>query len=167
MSVNRIWAPWRINYISAMAKKHKRCIFCRMLKEKNDRDNLIFVREKHGFAVLNIYPYNNGHSLIVAYRHVKDMGLLNREERNNLFDLMDFTQVLLRKVIKPEGFNIGMNIGKIAGAGCPGHIHIHVVPRWHGDVNFMPVTADTKVISQSLQALYDELVKGCRRLKKR
>ncbi len=163
MSVKRIWAPWRINYVTAITQKPRGCVFCRMLKEDRDRENLIFIREKYCFAVLNIYPYNNGHAMAIPYRHIKDLRHLRREERNNLFDLVDTTQTLLEKVIKPNGFNIGINVGKVAGAGFPGHAHIHIVPRWNGDVNFMPVTAETKVISQSLRDLYAVLIKDSAR----
>jgi len=158
MPVDRIWAPWRINYITAITEKPKGCVFCRILKEKKDAANLIFIRDKHSFAVLNIYPYNNGHALIIPYRHVKDLRDLRREERENLFDVMASAQALIDKAIRPNGYNIGVNIGKVAGAGFPGHVHIHIVPRWKGDVNFMPVTADTKVVSQSLKDLYRRLV---------
>ena len=106
---------------------------------------------------LNIFPYNNGHALIVPNKHVGGLSRLSKEEKEDLFDLMESTKALIDKTLKPQGYNIGINLGKVAGAGFPGHIHIHIVPRWAGDGNFMPVTANTKVISQSLKALFSRL----------
>jgi ATP adenylyltransferase len=131
-----------------------------MIKEKKDVSNFIFFRKKTCFSVLNIYPYNNGHSLVVPNRHVDDLSKLKVEERNELFDLIDETKALLDKVLSPQGYNIGMNLGKVSGAGFPDHLHVHIVPRWKGDVNFMPIIAETKVISQSLKELYKQLKRG-------
>lgn len=155
--MDKLWAPWRVKYITKILKKQKGCLFCRIFKEKKDRKNLILIRSAHAYAVLNIYPYNNGHLLIVSNRHVDDLGKLGKEEREDLFDLLETTQTLLDKVLTPAGYNIGINLGKAAGAGFPTHLHIHVVPRWQGDVNFMPVVAATKIISQSLNTLYQAL----------
>ena len=167
MSVERLWAPWRVRYVSNIGRKAKGCIFCRMLKAKNDRKNFIFCRSKTSFAVLNIYPYNNGHCLVLPYRHVKELRDLNGAEREDLWDLLDYTQDLLDDVLHPAGYNIGINYGHVGGAGSPGHVHIHIVPRWKGDVNFMPVTAQTKVIPQSLQELYERLCQRCRSVKRK
>ena len=156
--MDKLWAPWRVKYITLLQDKSKKeCIFCRMLKEKRDQKNYILVRTKHSFSVLNIYPYNNGHLLIVPYRHVDDLTKLNKDEREDLMDLLSLIKILVDKILKPGGYNIGINLGKIAGAGFPGHLHIHLVPRWRGDVNFMPVVANTKVISQSLRTLFNRL----------
>ncbi len=155
--MDKLWAPWRQKYVTAIHKNQKGCVFCRMLKEKRDKKNFIFIRCQHSFSVLNIYPYNNGHVLILPYRHVNDLSRLTKNEREDLFDILDETKALLEKVLHPAGFNIGINLGRAAGAGFPGHVHIHLVPRWKGDVNFMPVTAQTKIISQSLKALYEKL----------
>ncbi len=152
--MNKLWAPWRDRYLVKIYQKQKGCVFCRIQKEKKDYANFIFKRTAHSYAVLNIYPYNNGHCLIIPNRHVKDLSSLGKEERNDLFDLQDATVALLKKTLRPKGFNIGINIGRAAGAGFPGHVHIHIVPRWLGDVNFMPVLNETKVISQSLQSLW-------------
>lgn len=159
--MDKLWAPWRSRYLTAITdhkSKGKGCLFCRIAKEENDVANAIFVRKKYCYAVLNIYPYNNGHSLIVPYRHVKDFSQLKTDEKMEFFDLLEYVKRLMVRELKPDGFNIGMNIGKSAGAGVPGHIHMHIVPRWNGDVNFMPVTAQTKVISQSLKELYKRFV---------
>ncbi len=158
--MDKLWAPWRSQYLTAITdkkSKKKECLFCRIAKEQEDRKNAIFVRRKHCYAVLNIFPYNNGHSLVVPYRHVSDLSRLNEEEKLEFFALIDHVKGLMARELKPDGFNIGMNIGKAAGAGVPDHIHMHIVPRWLGDVNFMPVISQTKVISQSLNELYKRL----------
>src|SRR3989339_217357 len=149
--MDKLWAPWRIKYITEDLKKSSGCVFCRIVKEKKDKKNFVVIRRNHCFAVLNIYPYNNGHTLIVINRHVNDLDKLNKEERDEFLDLLIETKTLIQKTISPAGFNIGMNLGRVAGAGCPGHLHIHVVPRWAGDINFMPVVSGIKVISQSLK----------------
>jgi len=157
--MDKLWAPWRGKYVTKILKKTKGCLFCRIGREKKDSKNYIFIRTRYSYAVLNIYPYNNGHSLVLPYRHVNDLSRLRQEERHDLFDLLDTTKGLLKKVLNPNGFNIGINLGKVAGAGFPGHVHIHIVPRWKGDVNFMPTIAATRVIPQSLNALYKRLMK--------
>ncbi len=131
-----------------------------MIKERKDKKNFIFLRSEHSFSVLNIYPYNNGHVLVVPNRHVNDIIKLKTEEVDDLMRLVGKTKVLLDGALKSEGYNLGMNLGKVAGAGVPGHIHIHIVPRWKGDVNFMPVVSGTKVISQSLKSVFDLLTKA-------
>jgi len=163
--MDRLWAPWRLNYITGLQQKNKGCIFCNIFREKKDKKNYIFCRSEHSFAVLNIYPYNNGHVLILPNRHVKDISDLKKSEREDLFDLLDNVKRLLKATLKPQGFNIGMNIGRISGGGIPGHVHVHVVPRWRGDVNFMPVISSTRVISQSLTALHDKLTRALRKIR--
>ncbi len=152
--MNKLWAPWRAKYIARIGKKQKGCLFCRILAERKDRRNYIFIRREHAFAVLNIYPYSNGHCLVLSNRHVSDIDKLKREELADMMDLLMETKQLLTRVLKPGGFNIGLNLGRLAGAGIPGHVHVHIVPRWKSDHNFMPVTAGTKVISQSLDVIY-------------
>jgi ATP adenylyltransferase len=156
MSMEKLWAPWRVKYINQI-DKHKGCVFCRILKEGKDDKNFVFARKKHTFAVLNIYPYNNGHSLVLPYRHVGDLEDLTREEREEMMDLVQEVKGACDEVIEPGGYNIGINLGRLAGAGFPGHLHVHIVPRWKGDSNFMPVTADTRIISQSLKELHKRL----------
>lgn len=158
--MNKLWAPWRIKYVTKIGKTTRKCVFCHILNEKKDKRNFVITRTKHSYSVLNIYPYNNGHILIVPNRHVPDLGRLKREEREDLLDLLEATKKMLDKTMKADGYNIGINLGRAAGAGFPKHVHIHLVPRWKGDVNFMPVTGHTKVISQSLQALYKQLTKA-------
>lgn len=155
----RLWAPWRVPYVKKVTSKSAKSeLFERIFSADDDRNNLIFCRREFAFSVLNLYPYNNGHSLVVPNRKVADLSDLYREERDGLMDLLDETKVLLTRVMNPDGFNIGINLGSAAGAGIPEHLHVHIVPRWDGDVNFMPVTGNTKVISQSLESLYELLI---------
>jgi ATP adenylyltransferase len=142
------------------AKKEKGCLFCRVLGSKKDKENLVLLRSKHSFAVLNLYPYNNGHLMASPNRHVSSIELLNEAEICGLINTVKKAKLLLGRVLKPEGYNIGINIGRAAGAGIIGHLHIHIVPRWNGDTNFMPILSDTKVISQSLDELYQKLTRG-------
>ncbi len=155
--MDRLWAPWRGKYINSLHKKQKGCVFCKIFRGKNNQRDYVFARTKHSFAVMNIYPYNNGHVLIVPNRHVNDLKKLTGEEKLDLLELFELAKDLLGQVLKPHGYNIGINIGRMAGAGFPGHVHVHIVPRWKGDVNFMPVTADTRVISQSIALLCEKL----------
>ena len=155
--MDKLWAPWREKYITALDGQSKGCVFCKILRQKKDRENYIFIRGKHCFAVLNLYPYNNGHSLIVPYKHVGESEKLSREEKIELWELIEATKKLLNSILRPQGYNVGMNLGRVAGAGFPGHLHIHIVPRWVGDMNFMPVVASTKVVSQSLAVLHGRL----------
>lgn len=157
--MDKLWAPWRVKYVTKLIGKTKGCVFCRMIKEKKDKKNLIFVRGKLSFAVLNLFPYNNGHILVLPYRHVGALEKLSEAETTDLFRTLNHVKKLLDRSLKPAGYNVGMNLGRAAGAGFPGHLHVHLVPRWKGDVNFMPVLAQTKVISQSLQTLHAVLSK--------
>ena len=147
-----IWAPWRMGYI--LGKKKKGCIFCSIGKGKNDEKNFVVGRGDFSFVVLNIFPYNNGHLMIAPYRHIKNLESLKEEEGIEILKLLRLSIRILKKILKPEGFNVGINIGKVSGAGVEGHLHIHIVPRWEGDTNFMPVISETKVIPQSLKELY-------------
>jgi ATP adenylyltransferase len=152
--MDKLWAPWREKYITSLGEKKSGCVFCRIYKEDDDVTNYVFLRSKHAYAVLNIYPYSNGHVLIVPNRHVNDLSKLKRDERDDVMDMLELSKSLLDGVLKPHGFNIGLNLGRAAGAGIPNHIHFHIVPRWKGDVNFMPMVGHTKVISQSLQTVH-------------
>ncbi|MFH1622425.1 MAG: HIT domain-containing protein [Candidatus Omnitrophota bacterium] len=161
--MNKIWAPWRIKYIQNN-KKIKKCVLCFAFKNKRlDKNNFVILRGKHSFSLLNIYPYNNGHFMICPNRHVKKLEQLNSNEILDLFEVIKKTKRLTHKVLKPEGYNMGINLGKISGAGIDNHLHLHVVPRWKGDTNFMPIIANTKIISQSLKALYEELINADKR----
>ncbi|MCK4519684.1 MAG: HIT domain-containing protein [Candidatus Omnitrophica bacterium] len=157
--MDRLWAPWRINYVSR--KKTNGCVFCKALKEKKDKKNFIVSRSQYCFAILNTFPYNNGHVMIVPNRHLKSLENLREEELLDMNKVLIKIKSALKKTLNPAGFNIGMNIGKVAGAGIDKHIHIHIVPRWLGDINYMPVLANTKVVSQSLRELYTKLKQNC------
>lgn len=157
--MNDLWAPWRINYVRQKIKQ-KGCLFCRFAKEKHkEKKNLVFLTSKLSFSVLNKFPYNNGHVLVCPRRHLENLSQLNKEESLNLVALLIKTQKMLDACLSPQGYNIGINIGRVGGAGIEHHLHIHVVPRWRGDTNFMPIISKTKVISQSLQELYRKLKK--------
>ena len=141
-------------------KKDKKCLFCRIYHaKKDDAKNFVFLRTKHSIALLNRYPYNNGHIMVAPIRHVSSLEYLNKEETCDLMDTAIRVKLLLDKIFKPAGYNIGANIGRVAGAGVEKHIHLHVVPRWVGDANFMTTIAESRVISESLKNLYRKLVK--------
>jgi ATP adenylyltransferase len=148
-----LWAPWRMEYILA-SRAPNGCIFCSKPQGAEDAQNYILIRDRTCFALLNIYPYSNGHLMVAPYKHTPGLDDLTEGELADLMVLVRRCQQLLRVALKPEGFNIGMNLGKVAGAGIADHLHIHVVPRWSGDSNFMTVIADTRVIPQSLDATY-------------
>lgn len=156
-----LWAPWRVEFIT---EKKNVCIFCEFSKEKDDPKNLIFDRRNHVFAMLNRYPYNSGHLMIAPYRHVMEVEDLKDEEWMEMLQLLRDCLKALKRIMSPDGFNIGFNIGRASGAGFE-HVHLHVVPRWYGDTNFMPVLSDTKVIPEHLQATYYKLVNELRNLK--
>ncbi len=154
--MNKLWAPWRKKFLTHT--KPKGCIFCSKPKSKQDRKNLILERGKSVFSILNLYPYNNGHAMIAPYRHVASPELLNAAEWSDLFLQMTRTKAVLDKILKPHGYNMGINVGHVAGAGFDQHVHFHIVPRWNGDTNFMPVVAQEKVISESLDSLRESLM---------
>ena len=151
--MDRLWAPWRIGYVSN-ADKEGTCFLCAAANDTDDRKNLVVRRGRHGFAILNRYPYNNGHVMVAPYAHKADLPELTDDERSDMMTLLLEIEGALREAFNPHGFNIGLNIGAAAGAGIPGHIHIHILPRWTGDTNFVSTLADVKVISQSLEESY-------------
>ena len=154
--MKKIWAPWRIQYI-LQADKEKGCILCDKPNEKDDRLNYILRRGNYNFIILNAYPYTPGHLMVAPYRHINNLTDINDEESKEHTNLIKLCIRLLKAEMRPDGFNIGMNLGKVAGAGIEGHIHTHIVPRWNGDHNFMSVIADTRVLSQALIETYDKL----------
>lgn len=153
--MKHIWAPWRIEYIRAA--KPAGCILCDLPKESRDVENYILYRGKSNFIMLNSYPYNPGHLLIAPYRHTANMEELTDIERNEHYKLVSRSIVVLKEVFKPGGFNIGANLGKVAGAGIDDHFHSHIVPRWQGDNNYIPVLADVRVVPQALADTYKTL----------
>jgi ATP adenylyltransferase len=157
MANDRLWAPWRAEFI--LKEKQKGCVFCKRLKDKDSVDNLIVYRGKKAFVILNKFPYNAGHAMIVPNRHVGLLENLRPDEASEFFQLIQKTVAIIKKVLKPGSLNLGMNLGKSSGAGVPGHLHMHIVPRWTGDTNFMPVTSGTKVMSIPLGPIYQALRK--------
>lgn len=158
MSKNRLWAPWRAGYISGILNPSpKKCPFCGAREARSDSKRFILTRGRTAFSVLNLFPYNNGHLLIAPYRHVGRLDALRQEEWLELLHLAKDAMARLKRIMGPHGYNLGINLGKAAGAGIPGHLHLHLVPRWVGDTNFMPVIAESKVISQSLASAHSLL----------
>ncbi len=153
-----IWAPWRAEFV--LSKKEKGCIFCKRFKMPDSVENLIVYRGEKNFVILNKFPYNSGHTMVVPNRHVAHLEKLTTDEAIEFFELTRLTVTVTKKVLKPHSLNVGMNLGRTSGAGVPEHLHMHIVPRWHGDTNFMPVIGKTKVISVPLKLVYDALRKG-------
>lgn len=159
--MKQLWAPWRKVYIRPEARPPRGCLFCGLVAKtpREDRKNYVLKRTPSSFAVLNLYPYNNGHVLVVPRRHVRTTHALTAEEKLDWLGLCEEILDALKAAMKPHAFNVGGNLGKGAGAGIPGHFHMHIVPRWNGDTNFMPVLTDTKLISESLDSVYHALLK--------
>ena len=153
-----LWAPWRMEFIEGA--KPDGCIFCAFPKEAGeaaDRRNLIVARTACSFAILNRFPYNSGHLMVIPLRHTNDFPALTMQEAADLWRLLQIAVTALTQAYHPDGFNVGMNLGRSAGAGIVDHLHFHVVPRWVGDTNFMPLLAETKVLVEHLQQSYDKL----------
>jgi ATP adenylyltransferase len=142
-----------------LSEKSEECPFCEKANQKKDKENYILLRGKRTFIILNTFPYNNGHLMVVPYRHLANLEELNQQELSELTSLVMKGVTSLKEAFNPDGFNIGLNLGEAAGAGIKDHLHIHIVPRWSGDNNFMPVVADTKVIMESLDDTYKKLSK--------
>lgn len=153
-----LWAPWRAAFV--LSKKEKGCVFCKRLESKDSLKNLILFRGRRVFAILNKYPYNTGHTLIVPNRHVGNIEKLTEEEAQEFFALTRRAVTVIKEVLKPRSLNLGMNLGKSSGAGVPGHLHMHIVPRWTGDTNFMPVIGRTNIVSVPLEPVYEALRKA-------
>ncbi len=150
-----IWAPWRIEYIQM--EKPQGCILCEKPRQDNDAENYILYRGGRNFVILNSYPYSPGHLMIAPYRHIASLEELTEEERHEHFDIVSRSIKILRQELNPEGFNLGVNIGKVAGAGIEDHVHTHIVPRWQGDTNFMTVISDIRVVPEALDKTYQKL----------
>jgi ATP adenylyltransferase len=150
-----LWGPWRMEYIRM--EKPKGCIFCEKPKEERDEENHILYRGKKNFIILNNYPYNPGHLMIVPYRHLDTPGKMTPQERNEHYEIVSRCVEVLKQELRPDGFNLGMNLGKVAGAGIDDHIHTHIVPRWNGDTNYMTVVSETRVVPEALAETYRKL----------
>jgi ATP adenylyltransferase len=153
--MEHIWAPWRIEYIRM--NKEGGCILCEKPGEDRDEENYILYRGEKNFIILNSYPYTPGHLMIAPYRHLASLVELTDEERHEHFDIVSRAVEVLKKVLDPGGFNLGINLGKVGGAGIDDHIHTHIVPRWQGDTNFMTVMANVRVIPEALAETYQRL----------
>lgn len=160
--MDNLWAPWRLSYVSTPkppGSPADECFVCKALADTDDRKHRIVRRTPLSAVILNAFPYNNGHLLVVPHNHVGRLDQLSAEQSADLQRTIVDMIAVIENLMSPQGFNVGLNLGAAAGAGLPGHLHWHIVPRWNGDTNFMPVVADTKVISQSLDALYELLTR--------
>jgi ATP adenylyltransferase len=157
--LERLWSPWRARYIASGADAQTSgCIFCLIANDpEHDESNLVLHRATHAFIVLNLYPYISGHLMIVPYLHTSDFDSAAKEITDEMMDLAKRSQTALREVYKPDGFNMGMNLGAAAGAGIADHIHIHLLPRWSGDTNFMTTVGETRVLPEDLETTYSKL----------
>lgn len=156
--MKQLWAPWRMAYIQEDLKRSDQaCVFCVRNWEGEDRERLILVRGTHAFVLMNRYPYTNGHLMVAPYRHTADISELTDPEALEMHQLAVLCREVLTECFSPHGFNLGINLGQVAGAGIADHLHLHVVPRWTGDTNFMPVFSDVRVIPEHLEATYDRL----------
>jgi ATP adenylyltransferase len=155
--MDSLHAPWRIEYILSPKSPATESLFTQIAQSNDDESNLVIARDRTCYALLNRYPYTGGHLMIVPYKQVRDMNGLTDEEMTDLMKLTRRCQNVLTQIMKPDGFNIGINLGKVAGAGILEHLHIHIVPRWLGDTNFMPVLANTMVVPQALKDLAAQL----------
>ncbi len=162
--MDKLWSPWRSQYIESFKDEPKEesdeSLFTRILNRNKDKENYVLHRGKTCFMIMNLYPYNSGHLMIVPYTEAKDLSGLDKDTRLELMELIELGCNALNDAIKPHGFNIGANLGRVAGAGIENHIHFHIVPRWSGDTNFMPVLNDVKVISEAMDDTYEKLKKS-------
>jgi len=152
--MERLWAPWRMDYI---CKENFNCFLCDKGKAENEQEDFILFRNEQVIVLLNIYPYNNGHLLIAPIRHIAEPGQMFPEEVTEFWRITNDSLQALKAALKPDGFNIGANLGKVAGAGLESHFHLHIVPRWQGDTNFMPLLAEVKVMPEHLSNTYLKL----------
>ena len=157
--MDHLWSPWRYRYVST-AGPSQACIFCAKSASSDDRANYVVLRAQHNFVLLNLYPYTTGHLMIAPYEHVATLSEAHPETLAEMMRLTQRAEQALRQVYKPEGVNIGMNLGECAGAGVAGHIHMHVLPRWVGDASFMTSVAETRVLPEVLETTYDRLQKA-------
>ena len=160
--MDRLWTPWRYQYISGASGEKSSdestlCVFCSLRDSDSDEHNFVLYRAHHNFVVLNLYPYTTGHLLITTYKHTADLDQASKESTDEMMDLAKRCQTILRETYHPHGFNLGMNLGRSAGAGVADHIHLHVLPRWIGDANFMTTVGETRVLPEDLPTTYNKL----------
>lgn len=154
--MKRLWASWRMKYISS-ADKQPGCAFCEALNKEDSSENLIVHRGKNSLIILNKYPYTSGHLMVAPLAHVANIEELDAETGNEIFQLITHSTTTLKMVYQPEGFNIGANLGQAAGAGIPGHLHFHIVPRWNGDTNYMSTIGEIRVIPEDIEVTYKRI----------
>ncbi len=166
--MEKLWSPWRSQYIDSIKEKNPAsiCFLCDAVNQDPlDMNNFLISKGETTFTIMNLYPYNNGHLMVVPKRHLSNFIELSQEENSEIMKGLQNAQLALTEVLKPEGFNIGANLGKVSGAGVDDHIHFHMVPRWNGDTNFMPVLGEVKIISQDLLVTKEKLLRAYSRLK--
>ena len=169
--MEKLWSPWRSQYIDSFSEIHKEtpiCIFCSAAESEveNKNSQLVVRRGRLTFTILNLYPYNNGHLMVVPIRHLSEFSLLTKDENSEIMSELQLAQQALLIAMKPHGFNVGANLGKVSGAGIDDHLHFHIVPRWNGDTNFMPVLAEIKVLSEDLMRTKEKLLAAYAELQK-
>jgi ATP adenylyltransferase len=152
-----IWSPWRYDYLASGGRKPSSCVFCLTEDRSHDVDRLVVLRGTHNFVILNLFPYTSGHLMVVPYEHLKTIAAAKAEQLSEMMQLAQRATAALGTLYRPEGFNLGMNLGSAAGAGIREHFHLHVVPRWNGDGNFMTVTGETRVLPEELSVTYRRL----------
>jgi len=157
--MNHLWTPWRMKYIES-DHKEEGCVFCNAQAREDGTSNLIAFRGEQAFVILNLYPYTSGHLMVVPFDHVATLENLDPATRAEMMELTSQCMNVLKKIYRPQGFNMGANIGKAAGAGVPGHIHIHIVPRWGGDTNFMSTLGETRVLPEAIEDTYRRVREG-------
>ncbi len=166
--MDKLWSPWRSKYIESLGEKEKddKCIFCEAAKnDVNDPENLLVRKGELTFTLLNLYPYNNGHLMVIPFKHIGDFNDLSEQEGSEVIRELQLARRAIIDISQPQGFNVGANLGRVSGAGIDEHIHFHIVPRWSGDTNFMPVLGEVKVISQELKETKLKLLDAYKKLK--
>ncbi|MCX6137170.1 MAG: HIT domain-containing protein [Ignavibacteriales bacterium] len=161
--MERLFSPWRSVYIASFSDLKKSddqtCLFCDVAQQRRDKRALVVARYETCMVMMNLYPYNSGHLMVIPYRHTADLGALTKREHAEIMSITALMMDVLKDAMQPHGFNLGANLGRVAGAGIDQHIHFHIVPRWNGDSNFMPTLADTKVVSESMQSTYKRILR--------
>ncbi len=155
-----LWSPWRYRYLTAAPVPDSECIFCQKAAENRDSENLIVYRGQHNFVLLNLFPYTSGHLMVAPYQHVASLEAAPAETVTDMMLIVRAAEKHLRELYRPDGLNLGMNLGKAAGAGIAGHIHMHVLPRWIGDANFMTTVGETRVLPEELGVTYEKLTRA-------
>ena len=164
--MKKIYAPWRHDYVSKTTrsgdkeKMKNECVFCHAFEQKKDLENLIVKRYNHCATILNRYPYNSGHLMVLPFAHKPELDSLDKETRSEIIEAINLAMEALKKTLKPQGFNVGLNLGSAGGGGLPSHMHFHIIPRWNGDTNFLATAGDTKVICSPFKLIYDDLKKA-------